>query len=359
MPIGRFPLSQCTRALAASFTLWAAAGGVQAQVASAPAEVSLQVRALQSVVVQPQREVLATLRARNEARIAAEVAGTVTSWSVDAGGRVERGAVLAQIDDGEYRLALQRAAAALQAAQARLGLAEAQARRARELVAQNFLAQEVLSARETELGLARAEHAAAQASQASAERAVRLTTVRAPFDAHVRQRLAQRGEYVPAGTPLYVLSERDAGEVVALIAPAELDGLLGSADIAFVARGRRHPVRVLRVAGTVEPTARTQELRLGAAGVPAVQTLAPGTEGRLVWRDARAHLPASLLLRRGEEIGIYIVQSGRARFVAVPQAQEGRAAPVPDGLAPQTPVVTSGQAGLRDGQPVTVGAAGR
>jgi len=77
-----------------------------------------------------------------------------------------------------------------------------------------------------------------------------------------------------------------------------------------------------------------------------------GAQGRLLWHEDRPHVPASMLVRREGQLGVFVVEDGKARFVALPGAQEGRAAAAT--LAPQAQVVVSGQAALRDGQSVAV-----
>ena len=52
-----------------------------------------------AVALHPQREVGAVVVARNDSRIAAEVAGTVEHWGPDTGARIERGGLLVRIDD--------------------------------------------------------------------------------------------------------------------------------------------------------------------------------------------------------------------------------------------------------------------
>ena len=77
-----------------------------------------------------------------------------------------------------------------------------------------------------------------------------------------------------------------------------------------------------------------------------------GSSGPFRWAEQRPHVPASVVVLRERRLGLFMVENGRAKFVPLPEAQEGRAtpAPLPDGAQ----VVVSGQAALRDGQPVSV-----
>jgi hypothetical protein len=56
------------------------------------------------------------------------------------------------------------------------------------------------------------------------------------------------------------------------------------------------------------------------------------------------------MVKRNQELGAFVVESGQARFVPAPAAQEGR--PFAVALPSETPVVVRGQQGLTDGQPV-------
>lgn len=309
----------------------------------------VQTARLGSVWLFPERSAPAQVLARNESRLTAEVGGAVTRWTVDVGASVTRGALLVQIDPKDYELGVQRAETAVQAAQARLRLAEAQLARARELVAQGFFSQEALAQRETEVALQRAELASAQTQLASALRQLEKTTIRAPFNATVVQRTVQLGETVAPGAPLMVLAEAGPTEVEASVPPTDVPGLRRAMTPQFQAQGQteRHPVRLLRVAGTVQTGSRTQTVRLGFTEATAWP---PGSSGLLLWQDPTPHIPASLIVKRGHALGVFVQEGRVVRFVPLPGAQEGRAAPTT--LPAETLIVVRGQAALNDGQSI-------
>ncbi len=314
--------------------------------ASATPVATVQISRLDAVWVMPARSAPAQVVARNESRLAAEVSGPLLRWNADVGANVKSGEVLAQIDPTDLDLALQRAQAARDAAQARLALAQAQSQRARELVAQGFFSQEALAQRETEVALLQAERDSAQAQWQTARRQRDKATVRAPFAGAVVQRLAQVGEMVAPGTVLFVLAQTGQAEVSAQVTPAELGGLRAARTLQFEPdTGTALPVRLLRATPTLQGTSRTQTARLGFVGA---QQAAAGSSGVLRWNDPTPHVPVGLMVQRGDALGIFVKEAGRARFVPLPGAQEGRATPV--GLPGDTLVVVQGQASLRDGQ---------
>ncbi|MFC7433101.1 efflux RND transporter periplasmic adaptor subunit [Hydrogenophaga bisanensis] len=324
---------------------------IHAQPAASPAAAEslpqVQTASVKDVTVYPEREAPAVVRARNTSRLAAETAGQVLRWTAEAGTSVRRGQVLVQLDPRDADLALQQAQAALQSAQTRLKLAGEQLRRARELVAQGFISREALSQRETETALAQADAASARAQLASAQRQKDKTTLRAPFDAQVSERLVQVGETVAPGTPAYVLVETGNPELQATIGASDAQSLQERPAAEFLADGRIFPVKVLRVGSVVQSPART---RLAWFGFPEAAP-APGTSGTLRWRESQPHIAPALMVRRGGTLGIFVMtQAQGAQFVPLPGAQEGRAAPLPAAVGQDARVVIQGQYALKDGQ---------
>lgn len=352
IPAGDLPVRRrgAMPLVAAILLSLAASPAALAQETAKPAAqaASVELKPLSAVLIHPQRDVAATVIARNESKLAAEVAGTVLRWSADTGASVRRGEVLAEIDPADYRLALDRARSAAEASAARLKLAEAQLKRSQSLVEKGFISQEALSQKETEVALMRAELASNRAQQATAERQLAKTRLRAPFDAEVRERKGQAGETVAAGTVLYVLAEAGASELAASVSPADAASLKTAREPRFEAsggRGTSYPLRFLRLGTTLSPTARTQEARFAFAG----EMPPAGSDGRLVWNDPQPHLPAAVIVRRAPGLGVFVAESGKARFVPLPGAQEARAAPVPAGLGEGAQIVVGGQAALQDG----------
>jgi RND family efflux transporter MFP subunit len=309
----------------------------------------LQTARLDSVWVLPERSAAAQVLARNESRLAAEVSGRIERWSADVGDRVARGDVLARIDPTDYQLAMERARAQQQAAQARLELATTQLQRAKDLVNQGFFSQEALTQRETEVALYQAEVTAATSQWRTAQRQLEKTMLRAPFAGTVLQRQAQVGETVAVGTLLYVLAQSGPVDIQASVSPADVPGLRRASRIEFVPQmgGAPQAVDLLRITDTLQASSRTQTARLkpiGEADWPS------GSTGTIRWQDPTPHIPATLMVRRQGSLGVFVQEGGVARFAPLPNAQEGRAAPTQ--LRPDTRIVVQGQAALNEGQPL-------
>jgi RND family efflux transporter MFP subunit len=311
--------------------------------------VPVTIRPLAELTVEPAREAPATVLSVNEGVVAAEIAGRVLAVAVRVGDLVEREAPLATIDCRDRELERQRAEAVLQGIAARLDFARFQLGQARSLSTRQNVSRETLAQRESEVALLQAQQAEQEAVLALAGRNVDKCAIRAPFRALVKERLASEGEWRNPGEPLVRLVDMSDLEVSAQVGQDDA-ATIAAADtrLRFVDGGQGLALRLRTVLPAVDARARTREARLVFAGEAAL----PGTPGRLVWQSAHPHLPADLLVRRSDALGVFTVADGQARFVAIPGALEGR--PAATDLAPDTPVVTDGRQALRDGDPVSL-----
>lgn len=306
-------------------------------------------RPLAGVALYPLREAAAEVVALNESRIATEIAGRIEALAVEAGQTIARGALVARIDCRDHELARDRARAALEAARARAALARAQLARARSLREQGFFSPEALAARETETRVLDADAGAARTQLELAARTVGKCEIRAPFAAIVRQRLGQLGELAAPGTPLASLIDLERIEVSARVQAQDGASLRAAKTVRFEGEAASHALTLIRLSPAIDRVSRTIEARLRFVEVSA----APGAQGRIVWRDARAHLPPALVLRRGGRLGVFVEREGKARFHPLPQAQEGR--PAATDLPADARIVVHGHLVLEDGAPLAPG----
>ena len=158
-----------------------------------------------------------TVRPRTETALVAEVPGQIVSVSENfiAGGFFRKGEVLLQIDPSDYETGLLRAQAALAARKAQLS--EQQARSDQALKDWTNLGREGepsdLTLRIPQLAEARAAVQAAEAELQEAERDLKRTRIKVPYDGLVRSKLVDVGQYVAPGTPLGVTFSIDKAEI--------------------------------------------------------------------------------------------------------------------------------------------------
>jgi len=149
----------------------------------------------------------------NEASVAAEVDGRITSILVCEGKAVEKGATIFEIDRERRQLELENARAGLEEATARFDQQRREAERIRRLHASNSTSEARLDAAESELQLARSRLTAARVGVGLAERALRHASVAAPFSGIVARRHVSEGEFVKPGGELFDLVSLDPIEV--------------------------------------------------------------------------------------------------------------------------------------------------
>lgn len=310
--------------------------------------VMVSAQSLSELIVQAEREAPASTLSLNESRLSAQVTAVIEAIPVQVGEVVNAGALLVQLDPRDYELALKRSMAALQSSQARIKRAEFQLKRARELHSKKFASEDTLIQRETELNVLQAELASAQSQVESARRDLAKCSVTAPFRAIIRARNGQQGELAVPGTPLISVIDAAHIEVSAQVQPKD-GALLESAEsVVFAAPRLDYPVHLLRLSPAIDSATRTREARLAFTG----DSAPPGTEGRIVWRTKEPLLPADLISRRDGRLGIFVAEHGKARFVLLDKAQEGRPAPVY--LPSDTRVIVDGRFGLQDGQGISL-----
>jgi RND family efflux transporter MFP subunit len=313
---------------------------------SAAAAQAVEARPLKAIALYPERDASAQVVALNEARIAAEIAGRIEAIAVEAGQTIERGALIARLDCRDHLLARDQAHAARAAADSRLALAMQQLDQARALQAKGFVSQDALAARQTEVNVRRADVLQARAQLNTADHAVGKCEIRAPFPAIVRARLGQVGELAVPGTPLAALIDIRRIEIAAQVQLRDTASLAQTTEIRFEGDGGTRRLTLARISPAIDRQARTVEARLRFADAAA----APGAQGRILWRDTQPHLPAEVIVRRDGRLGAFVVNAGHAKFVPLPDAQEGRPAAVQ--LPEDTRVIVKGQLVLRDGAPL-------
>ncbi len=286
----------------------------------------------------------ATVVARNEPLLAAEIAARVLGISVDVGDRVEAGQLLATLDCRAYDAALGAAGATVERSRAQRRFAEQQLDRARDLRKKKSISEELLDQRTSELAAANADLASARQQVVAAEIDVDHCTIVSPFEGVVTTRPASVGSYVNRGTPVIGLIEIEGREVSADLRREQIAGFDSAQSLNFVVGGREFPLTLRALLPIVDTVARTREVRLRF-----MDARAPiGSAGRLVWTGAMRLLQADLLVRRDGRLGVFVVDDGSARFIALEQAQDGRAAA--HDLPADTLVIVQGRQRLTDGE---------
>ncbi len=303
---------------------------------------------LDELVVTSQLAAPANVIAANKSVISSQLAALVSEIDADVGSNVKKGDLLLRLDDSDVRLALATARGNLAASDARIENARARLKNAEELLTSNFISDEELLSRQTDLAVNIAARQVNVAAVEAQDLALRRTRVYAPFDAVVTSRSAQLGAYVVPGAPLLTLVQNDEREVDAEIDPRYANKLDSAQDLVFESRDQRWPVTLVRLSSVIESDSRIQHARFRFTG-----DAAPiGSSGNVVWVAATGLIPATYIVQRDTRLGVFVLDNGKAIFKTLPHAQEGR--PVETDLPGATVLIVGGRARLQDGDLVTI-----
>lgn len=337
------------------------------------------------------------LAAEEAATLSVKIGGRLRSLPVDLGSVVKRGDVIAQVEPRDYELRLQQAAAALAQARATVGLPldgvddafdpeatglvkearavlnEAARNRDRvlKLSEQGVLSQSELDTVEAahKIALNRAQTALEEARTRQAVLAQRRaeidlskqqladTSLRAPFDGTIQRRLANLGEFLPAGTPVAQLVKTD---------PLRLRVEIAERDAAAVRAGQRVSLTVegdtnlysgtlARVSPAIDDSSR---MLLVEADVRNEGALRPGlfARARIVTQEDDPALvvpQASLVSFAGLEKVVTVVEGRAAERIITTGRRDHDWVEVVRGLKKGEPVVLN-PGNLRTGETVNV-----
>ena len=288
----------------------------------------------------------ATVVSLNDTSVAAQIKARIDEISVKVGEVVEAGSVLVRLDCTDYRTAGQQVEAEIGALDARIRLAERRLERTRKLEQQRTASEELLDQREADLAVLQAQRRGAMSQLEHAQTNISRCTIRSPYRAVVTARLAAVGEFADMGTRLVEIMDIEQLEISAQVPALDVETVELAEETYFEDTASRYPVTLRTVTPAVNTQTRNREVRLLFSNEPAL----PGAAGKLTWRDNQPHISAKLLVRRGNDFGIFINNTGKARFHVIPGAQQGRTTPVD--LPLDTVVITEGHYRLEDGQPV-------
>lgn len=229
--IGWIQLAVVTAVIVAALVLtaWLAATSARqarnmngAESVAAPVEVIMPQIAAHRIAL----ETTGTVRARALVALVPEVSGQAVEVAEAArqGGSFEAGEVLARIDPRNYRLAVDRARAALADAQSALTRLEAEAVLAREEWERLYPGEPIapLTALEPQLEAARARLIAARADLEQARLNLDRTALRYPFAGRIAETRIELGQQLNAGQSYGEAFALDALEIAVPLSPDEL-----------------------------------------------------------------------------------------------------------------------------------------
>lgn len=233
-----------------SLALLAACSGERQPTAQAPQTLrNVSLIEVQKRNVPDLLQAVGTVRAVQTSTLAAQMMGNITQIRVREGDHVQRGQVLATIDESQPRAALDRATAAqsasrqqLAASETDLALAESTLKRFQTLYERKSVSpqefDEVKARRDAAFArrdMASADLAQAKAALAQAQTMLSYTSIRAPFDGIVTEKKIDSGVLASPGMPLFTVED---------VRRYRLEASVNETDLAYVRIGQSVPVLV-------------------------------------------------------------------------------------------------------------------
>ncbi len=253
------------------------------------------------------------VRARVEAALGFRVGGKITARRVSAGDRVRRGEVLAELDPADARLAATAAAAAEAAAVADLGLARSELERAAALAGRNFISPSALDARRTAVQAAEARLRQARAEAAAAANLSAYTRLVADADGVVTGVDAEVGQVVAAGAAVVRVAQPGEREVLIHVPEGRTAAIAVGLDAevrAWAAPGRVWAGRVREVAAAADAITRSYAVRVAVPDADAALPL--GATASVVFAAASTGgvlLPLAAVTQGAEDARIWVVDA--------------------------------------------------
>jgi RND family efflux transporter MFP subunit len=288
----------------------------------------------------------AEVEAYEEIWVKSEVPGQVIDLRVKEGQMVDRGQVLMNLDDRDFRARLARI-------EANYSLAKVNYDRIKSLVTKKLAAPTKLDEVEAQL-----KELAAQRNEA--ELALSRTSITAPISSLLNEIRAKKGDYVGVGDPVAQILEIDPIKVTVGVPESDVAAIfdLEEADVIIEALGKR-TVKGKKIFLSRQPRSLARLFDLELKVPNPEERILPGMFARVelvkhVYNRALA-VPLYAVITQGDERFVFIENNGRAekREVAL-GTLIGWEVHVTSGLKAGEKVIVVGHRLLDDGQAVKV-----
>jgi len=316
-------------------------GAGEEQTAAVPVEVAAVARRSVAAHI----ETNGALEAENDVRIVSRAAGPIVELLTEEGRSVRKGDVMARIDPREARAQVQIAEVALR-----------EAERAFERAKSTFEAQ-LISQADYDQALTARE--SAQATLAERKVQLAYTTIEAPFDAVVVERMVKLADNVTVNQELFRISDFDPLLCKIQIPEKELPRLHRGQPAYLTVEAwpkERFPAKVLRLAPVVDAATGTVRVTLE---VEAREKLRPGMFASVFLevdrREDALTIPKAALSLESLGDTVYVVKGEVAARRPVKLGyEEADKVEVVTGLSEGDRVIVVGQDGLSEGTPIRI-----
>ena len=302
------------------------------------------------------------VHAREESPLSFRVGGNLVKRHVDAGQRVRKGDLLAELDAADFASQASASQAQLAAAEADLVRARDDQKRYATLAQQQLVSQSTLDAQTAAFKAAQGQANAARANLAVARNQTGYAQLRAPADGVIASRQAEAGQVVGAGQTVFTLAADGGREVLIALPESNIRDYKVGQQVQvelWNAPGQMLPGTIREIAPAADAQGRTYATRVSLAPEAAAE-VELGQSARVFAAAGRAgtlQVPLGAVLRGTDgRASVWVVNPADGAIKATPVtvgAYGPDAVPVLSGVAAQDWVVAAGGHLLREGQVVT------
>ncbi|MGI9451279.1 MAG: efflux RND transporter periplasmic adaptor subunit [Geminicoccaceae bacterium] len=314
----------------------------QAEVMTETVAIDVQVRDL---VAEPiAREIIANGKtaANRTVQLRGEASGRVMLIGPSEGELVRRGDLLVTLDPRDREVAILEAKAILRQRQIELDAAK-------KLNERGFQA-------ETNVALAEANYASAEAALRRAELDLDYTRIRAPFDGVLDHRSVEIGDFVDIGEPIATILDLDPILVTGEVIETEVGRLkLGMSGTARLATGQTVSGTLRYISSQADDQTRTFSIELEVPNADGQAAIGTSAELKISAERLMAHQisPSALSLSDDGRLGVKTVdETNKVVFMPVGIARAEERSVWLTGLPDQIRVITVGQGFVSDGSHV-------
>ena len=293
------------------------------EIASNVSVISAQVANLPDLV-----EAVGTLRAAQTSQLASQMMGNIVEIRAHEGDRIQRGQVLAVLDDAQPRAALDRATAAdlasqqeITASDSDLALAEATFKRYQILYDKKSVSPQEFDevkaryqAAQARRDMARAGQSQAKAELQQARTALGYTRILAPFDGIVTEKKADIGTLASPGMLIFTVED---------LHRYRLEATVNETDLRYVRMGEQVLViidavgdreikgRVVEIVPAADAASRSFLVKIEVPSDPVLRSGLFG-RGRFTRGERSALLiPRTAVVERGQLQGVYVLDQNK------------------------------------------------
>ena len=321
----------------------------------APVEVATAVM----MEIAPVIEVAGTVISRDDAQLAAEVAGRVT-WMAEVGQFIAKGDAVAQIDDKRLQLQKRESESKVKAARTRIGYLRKESKRLQQLAKKQHTSQTVLEKTVRDYDVSLADLEAAETRLDLIEDNIGKTRILAPFNGYVTERHKMSGEHVKVAEKVVHLVGIENIEIEASAPLMYVRYVQKDAALDVKNREQKTIARVSSLVSIGTGQSRQFIMRLTIKQQNDKQDWIPGMAVRVSVptqkKVSRLVIPRDAMVIRRD--GIYVFRVGDdntvERIQVTPGAAAGGNIAIAGEIKDGDKVVIRGNERLRPGQKVTV-----